>query len=367
MTTFTARTPADLLALVPVVIGFHPEDSVVLLTFGSERPHQGRAVASGDSFQARVDLPVVEDEQRAVASMLRGVVAHHNVRVAAVVLYCDDAEVARSFAGLLVPDLLADGVDVIDVLRADGDRYYCVADAEDLGAPYDVGAHPLTTSGLARGRIVHPSRDALRDSLIGADPTEVRAIDAAAHVFVDALIAEGLDADSAPEMLASQGRWLQSTLEEQLDRPDQLGVAEVARFLVLVSFEPLREVAWSGFTRANAAAHVDFLRDLIRRAPEHLEAGVAGLLGLAAWLAGDGALGWCALDRCLAAQPDDELAQHVAALMESATPPSVWAPIAASGLPIFASKAKRRPGSGPASDLGSEDGSRRRGTGVQSG
>lgn len=366
MTTFTARTPADLLALVPVVIGFHPEDSVVLLTFGADRPRQERA-ASKDSFHARVDLPVVEHEQRAVADLLREVVARHQVGVAAVVLYSDDAEAAGSFADLLVPDLLADGVEVIDVLRADGDRFFCMAESDDPGTPYDVGSHPLTTSGASQGRVVHESRNALRDSLVGGDPTAIQAVEDAANVFVDVLIAEGLDADSAPEVLASQGCWLQRTLARHLERPDRLSVADTGQFLVLVSFEPLREVVWAGFSRANAAAHVEFLKALIRRTPGDLVAGVAGLLGLAAWLAGDGALGWCAVDRCLAAQPDDELAHRVAALMESATPPAVWAPIPANGLPIFASKQRSRPGSDHGSDLGSGDGSRRRGAGVQSG
>ena len=49
-TTLTARGPADLLAAVPVVLGFHPHDSLVMLTFGAER-----------TFHARVDLPPADD------------------------------------------------------------------------------------------------------------------------------------------------------------------------------------------------------------------------------------------------------------------------------------------------------------------
>lgn len=367
MTTFTARTPVDLLALVPVVIGFHPEDSVVLLTFGSEQPRDGTAAAGRDSFQARVDLPVVEHEQHAVAEMLRDVAARHQVRLAAVVIYSEDAQVAGSFADLLVPGLLVDGVDVIDVLRADGERFFSLADEDDDGVPYDVRSHPLTMSPVAQDRVIHDSREALRDSLVGVDPAAISVVEDAANRFVDALMADGLDAASAPGLLAAQGRWLQRTIARNLERPERLTVPAAARILVLLSFEPLREVVWSGLTRANAAAHVGLLRGLVRRAPADLTAGVAGLLGLAAWLAGDGALGWCAVDRCLAAKPDDELAHHVAALMESATSPAVWGPIPASRLPIFAGEETNGPGTGHRSDLGSGDGSRRRGAGVQPG
>ena len=45
-TTLTARTPEDILAVVPVVLGFEPTESLVMLTFGSDPP-----------FHARVDLP----------------------------------------------------------------------------------------------------------------------------------------------------------------------------------------------------------------------------------------------------------------------------------------------------------------------
>ena len=50
-TTLTARGPEDLLAAVPVVLGFHPQDSLVMLTFGAVR-----------SFHARVDLPPSADD-----------------------------------------------------------------------------------------------------------------------------------------------------------------------------------------------------------------------------------------------------------------------------------------------------------------
>ena len=50
-TTLTARTPEDVLAVVPVVLGFEPTESMVMLTFGSDPP-----------FHARVDLPDRADD-----------------------------------------------------------------------------------------------------------------------------------------------------------------------------------------------------------------------------------------------------------------------------------------------------------------
>jgi hypothetical protein len=48
------------------------------------------------------------------------------------------------------------------------------------------------------------------------------------------------------------------------------------------------------------------------------------VLAFAAWLAGDGALAWCAVDRCQAVEPDHSLAGLVAQLLESATSPDDW-------------------------------------------
>jgi hypothetical protein len=332
MDTFTARTPTDLLALVPIVIGFHPEDSAVLLTFGS----RGTDVATGpESFQARVDLPVTEHEQRAVAAMLRDVVAQHRIQLVALLVYSQDAAAAESFADLLVPALLADDVEVVDVLRADGERYFRVETPDSVGTPYELGSHPLTATGVLQGRVVHESRQALQDTLVGTDPDRVQDVDVAADAFLDTLLSSGPPTGNLTAAFEAEGLWLLDFLADRVAAREQLSVADTGRVLVLLSFDSLREVAWTELRRSNAPDYIDLLRGLIRDSPRELQAGVGGLLGLAAWLAGDGALAWCALDTCFAADPDDQLAHNVAALLESATPPSVWAPLPASSLPVL--------------------------------
>ncbi len=50
------------------------------------------------------------------------------------------------------------------------------------------------------------------------------------------------------------------------------------------------------------------------------------MLGFAAWLSGEGALAWCAVERCLEGDPGDALAHNVAALLQNAVPPSTLDP-----------------------------------------
>jgi len=333
MEPFTARSPVDLLAVVPYAIGFHPEDSVVLLAFGSRG--SGRSRRGGETFHARVDLPLVEHQQREVARMLLEVVRRHRVGMVGLVLYTDDVAAALLFADLLVPDLLRDGVDVIDVIRVADDRFYSVDEPDDPGTPYDLSAHPFTAQQVLSGRVVHENRAALVDSLVGTDDEDTEAVGAVATSVVDQLLATGHEHGRLGELLVSEARWVQRRVREYLRSPERLSVPAAGRILVLVSFDALREVAWAEMTRATAAVHVELWRDLTRRAPADLRTGAGALLAFASWLAGDGALACCALDRCFGDDPDDPLAQRVATLIESATPPSVWSPMPQSSLRVF--------------------------------
>jgi len=298
-TKLTARGPADLIALVPVVLGFHPQDSVVLLTFGP---------AAG-SFHARVDLPVAAAEQEEVAGLLLGAVLRNEVRQAALVLYTDDVRAAESQAELVAGRLVEHGVDVIDVLRADDGHWFPVPEHGSGGTPYDLESHRFTAQHVYDGGLVHPDRAALADSLIGTDEDDRTAIALAATRCAD-LLQEGL--------AGGCGGFLRE--------PAPLSVGDAGRVLVLCSQTAARDVALAEITRRSAAAQVSLWLDLVRRAPHDLIPGVASLLAFAAWQRGDGALAWCAVDRCAEVEPDHSLARCVAQVLTEAVPPSLWEP-----------------------------------------
>ena len=86
----------------------------------------------------------------------------------------------------------------------------------------------------------------------------------------------------------------------------------------------MRDAAWTTLTRADAVRHVAFWTDVVRRSPTSHVAGPAAVLAFAAWLVGDGALAWCAVDRCREAAPTHSLASLVAQLLDSATSPDLW-------------------------------------------
>ena len=299
-TTFTARGPADLIAVVPYLLGFHPEDSVVLMTFGP-----------GETFHARVDLPDDPDDQAAVADMLVEVVVRHRVRRVAVLLYTSDPWAAATFHDAVLPAMTRRGVEVVDVVRVGRERFHDASDPDDPGAAYDLRAHPFTAEQVVEGTVVHASRAELAASLQPVE-REVAAVEAAVATIA---VRRG--------DLPGEAAWLERAVAAHLDGRTP-SASDVARMLVLLGVEHLRDVAWAGMSRDDARRQVELWRGVVRRCPPPLLPAPGSLLAFAAWLDGNGALAWCALDRVEAVDPAYPMAGFVGALLTQAVPPHAW-------------------------------------------
>ncbi len=144
----TARTPEDVLAAVPVVLGFEPRDSVVMLTFGGV-----------ETFHARVDLPPPRDADEAV-TLLLDPARHHRVARVVFVVYADDGPAVRTVTRRLRRAFGEAGIDVVEVLRAHDGRWFAPGrpGAPPGGVPYDVGDHRFRAQAVVEGIVVHGSR-----------------------------------------------------------------------------------------------------------------------------------------------------------------------------------------------------------------
>ena len=320
--TLTAREPEDLLAMAPVVLGFVPRDSVVMLTFGARRP-----------FHARVDLPDRPDELPELVSVLLEPARHHGVRRVVLLVYTADADWAEAVTGALAPAFAAAGIEVLSRLAADGRRWWALprARADDPGWPYDVSAHPFLAKAVLHGLVTLGSRAELAETL-EPDPQEV------------ASVAE-LVGDLPPlavERRQGEARWAAALVRRCTTDGGRPGAAALARLLVGMRDLRVRDAAWLTMSRADAAAHVEFWRDVVRRTPVPLLPAPASVLGFAAWLSGHGALAWCAVDRSREADPAYRLAELLAEALTCAVPPSSWDAM------VAANAAGDRPDLGPA-------------------
>lgn len=300
VTRLVARGPEDIIAFVPVAIGFVPQTSVVMLTLG---PPTG-------AFHARVDLPEDPgDVDQVVDSLLRPARRHRATAVVFVV-YDDDTAVADEAAWSLTEAFTDAGIEVLEVLRVHDHHWFAVRPGREpsayAGVPFDPSTHPFTVQAVFDGRVTHASRAALQASL---DTDH-----AAASVTRQALARVGpLDAAGVRSLVQAHTR-----------AGTTCSPAELAALGLAVAEAALRATALEGLVRSRAQAHVDFWSDAVRRLPDHLLPGAASVLALAAWLHGNGALAWCAVDRCRRVDPHHPLAGLVADLLEHAVSPHLW-------------------------------------------
>ena len=319
--TIRANGPADLLALVPSLLGFHPEESLVVLTLGDAR-HR---------FHARVDLPREQAGIERLACYLAEVASRHGVTRLAAALYTRDERLADAVARELDHRVDRAGVDLACVVRADGERWWALDGREDSpGTPYEVGSHPLMAQAVVEGTVVLASRQELADSLVG-DPAEA---DRVGRLAVARHAPSGRA--RTRRHLVGEGRWVRDRVRRFLDDGQPLQAPDLARLLCAIALSlEVRDVAWAEMSHDDAERHVDLWRDAVRRAPAGLRAGPAALLGFAAWLSGNGALAWCAVERAQEEDPGHGLAALLAQALAGAVPPSVWRPIPRQALTLF--------------------------------
>lgn len=305
-TVLTARSPEDLLAAVPVVLGFRPSDSLVMLTFDARR-----------TFHARVDLPppdALAADLPELSDALLGPCLAHGVGRVALIVYSGDSRVSSRVAGRLRSDFRAREIEVIDVLRAHEGRWWRVPSRsgarEESAQPYDDATHPFAAQAVFDGQVTHASRDELRETL---------APDAEAQELVRSQ-QRGLGAAPGPAELGWVIEVLARCVVTRADPDDD----EAARLLWAIGRIDVRDAALFTVTRETSREHLRIWSGLVRRAPTEQVPAAAVLAAFAAWQSGHGALAWCALDRCLEIEPAHPLARGLAECLTRAVPPASW-------------------------------------------
>ncbi|WP_460846955.1 DUF4192 domain-containing protein [Nocardioides ultimimeridianus] len=309
----TARSPEDLLALAPVLLGFWPGEDAVMLTFATARP-----------FHARLSLPDRASPRalRDLEEKLLGPARRHGVGAAVFLVFGRDERVARAVCLTLRRGALRAGIDVIACIWADGERYRLLAgspDSDQDPVAYDLSDHPFVLEAMVEGRLTHASRE---DMVAALEPDPQACAEVAA-----ALERLGLSDTPGPDSqveVRRAVRWTERIVRGYVADQEPLDAEQVARLVWTVQAVPARDAAWGLIDRRSAVQHRAFWAQVLPRTPEHLVPPVADLLGFAAWQAGDGAQAWAAVDRAQRADPEDSMAGLLAGLLEGAVPPDAW-------------------------------------------
>jgi hypothetical protein len=322
------REPADLIATIPFLLGFHPANSLVALFLRS-----GRVVLS-----ARFDLPDPSTAPAAGAWAdllvvpVDDLVRQHEVTGLVLAAYCADVE--RAAAVLREHQLHQTGVELLDLLLVDGERWWSLACTTGCcppeGSPYAPGEHPLSAEAVWAGLVAQPDRAAVVARVAGPPPASWAALDDLA-VGVEARLPAG-----AP--VARQGALGSAVVAAlaALDGPSGSGGQAdgptaappdddtCLALALLVREAVVRDVACALVSRADAARHVALWQEVVAHVPPYLALGPLGVLGVAAWADGNGTLLNACCERLEALDPGYPMGRLLSDVSRRALPPSWW-------------------------------------------
>ena len=301
------RRPDELLAIIPYLVGFHPDESIVAVFTRS-----GRVVLA-----ARIDLPP-ESAGDELAAQIDYLANRHEASELALVAY--------SAASLPAHRLLTRLMDrlgrhkLVDVLYVGHGRWWSLTCAGDCcplnGTPFDLSSHPVSAAAVFAGLGTRANRQELAAFVSGPPDTELPRLRGLAETLLTEL--EHLDDPSAA------ARLMASLVDTAVSDPGALNERHCLLLGLLVTDLRVRDLAWALISPDDAEEHVRLWGAVVAKAPPTRAAARLCLLGLAAWVCGAGALLNCCCERLAQVDPGYSLGRLLRDISAQALPPSLW-------------------------------------------
>ncbi|WP_436528319.1 DUF4192 domain-containing protein [Actinoplanes sp. HUAS TT8] len=287
-----ARGPADLLAALPYVAGFHP-DQCVLVVFLNAHGRLTDALA----FDRTAPVSVIVGQSITMASTVGAATAY-------VVGYgplSDRDQLAE------IADGLHTAIQVGHCLLVCDGRYYCLTTGcpctPEQGTVLDPDSSVIPARMTVRGRVALPSQQAVHD-LVAVDP-DAQQRTAAALACLPEPLPDPVETVHASMAIARAG--------------DRLTDEQAAYLAVALSTADGRTAAWRATT--DQQWQHDLWRDLVRRIPDAYATTPANLLAWNAWRRRESLLAWTALTKAATAAPDNTLSVLIATILTTPLKP----------------------------------------------
>lgn len=318
-------SPADVLAVVPHLLGFHPALSFVVLGAASPGAHI--------ELGFRYDLP---DPPGAVAA--QRIVDHavavltHRRATTVIAAGYGPGRLVTPVADLFTAATRAHHLRLRELLRVEDGRYWsylcrnvncCPAD----GVPFDYQSHPAAAAMTVAGMAAYPDRAARASTLAPlageAAARMAQAIERASG-RASALAGAGGQARPGPlRVMVREGRRaVRDAITTYRAGGRITGPDELAWLMVALASLPVRDDAWARMVPQHREAHLALWGDIVRHASGPWLPAPASLLAFTAWQSGDGTLANIALDRALAADPGYSMALLLRDILDAGVPPS---------------------------------------------
>ncbi len=304
VTSFRLRDVADVCAIVPVLLGFNPTDSIVFMGASD-----GQVRVCG-----RIGLPDLERDPlaegcNAVRRRLRGLQVF-------VVGYGADADRVNSAVTSFVSGL--GGAEIVRSLRVCDDRVWCLCGScpsDGPGTTLRLDCHPIRATAVYAGLQVLADRDAVVAPVAGPAASEwVRLT----RLFEGA--GAGLQGMS-PQERRELALGLMDTGLTDLMELDDASCALLAR---LVDEVDCRDACWMLQTLATANAHHELWLRVLAVCTDGWAVPVLCLLGFACWLAGQGARLAASIERAASLEPEYTMLHLLEDVNRMAVPPDFW-------------------------------------------
>lgn len=279
------------------MLGFHPRESIVVMVIS-----EGRV-----QMCARADLMWFANHfEETAASINNGVHRFHDANVA-LIAYASNVTTGGQSA-LEMLDML--GGHVQEMLVTDGDRYWDMLRGDhpwDPGHRWAWDESALAAAAVYSGLPVASSRDE-----VVADVAEP---------VLDQELAEHMD--RAVRLVAASDDVL-SDLEWLLEADTPLEPGEACQLAVLLQIQECAVEAMSCLSTTRAASYRARLTEARRTVTGPASANVVGLLGLACWLDGQGAMAADCLQLVAELDPMSLPGSLLEFVQSNALPPSWW-------------------------------------------
>jgi hypothetical protein len=325
-----AGSPAALLRLVPHLLGFMPEASLVVI--GVAPPRDRIRVT------LRYDLPdpPAADLAAEIAAHALGVLSAQQLTAAVAVGY-GSAALVTPVARELRESAWQAAIDLKEFLRVADGRYWSYVCGNEKccpaeGVPFDAtAADPAEAEALAAvGDRVLATRAAVaaRVAPLGGIAAEsMRQATRRAEQHVAQLLAKvrkSARLGAARQMIATEGLAAVGAMITRYREGGRFTTDyEIARITVALRDLRVRDDAWARMDPSHAEAHQRLWIDVVRRAQPGHVAAPAALLAFVAWQSGHGALANVALDRALADDPRYSMALLLRQVITAGAPPAL--------------------------------------------
>ncbi|MFI7449615.1 DUF4192 domain-containing protein [Nonomuraea sp. NPDC049714] len=306
--TITIKKLADMVAIVPYLLGFHPAQSLVSVWIDD-------AKVKG---VMRLDLTQDPSEMAERTAHMAKVLSGNGIQRALLIGYGPGSQVTPMMDAAMEA-LPGAGIDISEAIRVDDGRYWSyictnVKCCAPEGVPIDPTVSVPATAAVVAGMRALPDKAALTATL--APPQDLdHSITREICALAREASREGNDwfGDGVKQIVAAL---------DHVQSGGNLDAETVAWLGVYLTAKPLRDMAMTYVQEYDAETHVRLWTEVVRKVPPAFAAAPATLLAFAAMCRGDGPLASVALDLALSVSTHYTLAILLTEALMVGLPPS---------------------------------------------